>query len=304
MGATAAIPSGPSRRRAALAAGLDLIRPHRAAVRPWLVGEVLIVLLLVKVYDYVRSFAHLHEQQAFHNAQSLLSFEAVAHVDVERGLNAWYTAHHTVAVASSYWYEYTHVGVTLTALAACYLLMPAAYRAARNTLVLTNVIGMAIFLFYPVMPPRLLPGGGFVDTVVTAGFGSTHMGPVQEDQYGAMPSLHVAWAVWVAIVVFVMLRRYGWRMVVVLYPLIMSVVVIGTANHYVLDVIAGVLIALGAAVLTGLFVYGERPRAALAAAAPAPAATPVPPPRSDDTGEPSSSAPASPSPAAEPPVRR
>lgn len=62
------------------------------------------------------------------------------------------------------------------------------------------------------------------------------------NQYAAMPSLHVAWAVWVALALYVALRPYPWRIVVWTYPMITTFVVIGTGNHFVLDAVAGALI--------------------------------------------------------------
>ena len=108
--------------------------------------------------------------------------------------------------------------MTLAVLGWCYLRRPDAYRGARNALVLTNVIGLAVFYLYPVMPPRLLPGGGYVDAVAAAGFGSSHTGPVPADQYAAMPSLHLAWAVWTASVAMLLLARYRVRLLLAALP--------------------------------------------------------------------------------------
>jgi hypothetical protein len=62
------------------------------------------------------------------------------------------------------------------------------------------------------------------------------------NQYAAMPSLHVGWALWCG----VMLWRFGgrrWtRVAGVAYPLLTAIVVMGTANHYSLDAVAGVAV--------------------------------------------------------------
>ena len=103
---------------------------------------------------------------------------------------------------------------------------------------------MIFFLLYPVAPPRFLPGVGFVDSVAEAGFGPTHGGPVTADQFGAFPSLHLAWAVWTAVVAcrltFIKTLRRLW----LCYPAITAAVVVVTGNHYLLDVLAGALVAL------------------------------------------------------------
>ena len=61
--------------------------------------------------------------------------------------------------------------------------------------------------------------------------------------YAAMPSLHVGWSVWVAIALITVLRS-PWRYLAILYPCTMTFVVIGTANHYVLDAVAGAAYAI------------------------------------------------------------
>jgi hypothetical protein len=62
------------------------------------------------------------------------------------------------------------------------------------------------------------------------------------NQYAAMPSLHCGWALWCG----VMLWRHGGtrltKVVGVAYPLLTAIVVMGTANHYLLDAVAGVVV--------------------------------------------------------------
>jgi membrane-associated phospholipid phosphatase len=152
--------------------------------------------------------------------------------------------HHAISLAASYWYQFFHITVTLLVLLWCYWRRPGSYRRARNALVLTNVFGLGFFLAYPAAPPRFLPGAGFIDAVANAGFGTSHGGPVTADQYGAFPSLHLAWAVWTAVVAARLVRPTWLRRLWLTYPLITASVVVATGNHYVLDVLAGIGIAL------------------------------------------------------------
>ncbi|MGV0802828.1 phosphatase PAP2 family protein, partial [Mycolicibacterium elephantis] len=87
-------------------------------------------------------------------------------------------------------------------LAWLYLRLPADYRRARDSFILLNLIAIACFAVFPVTPPRLLPGMGYVDTVAQGGtFGSWGTPLVSSaNQYAAMPSLHLAWALWVSVV--------------------------------------------------------------------------------------------------------
>jgi hypothetical protein len=213
--------------------------------RPPLVGEVLIAALLIVGYGFVRHHATLREDAAFAHGRGVLSLEGRLGIDLESTSNQFLTNHQFMAEALCWWYQVAHLTVTFSVLAWCYYAWPAWYRIARNALVLTNVAGLIIFLAWPVAPPRLLPGAGYTDTVIsTLGGGA----PTAPDQYGAMPSLHLAWATWVTGTVWALALAMGlpvWvRVLAVIYPVITSVAVITTANHYVLDVAAGTAVAM------------------------------------------------------------
>jgi PAP2 superfamily len=221
------------------------------ARRPRLIGEVVIVLILVRGYDYVRSFAATRRGLAQHAGDWLVGVERHLHILVEPTFNHWLNDHTFVQTAAAYWYQFAHLTVTLIVVAWCYWRHPEVYRRARNALVLTNVVGLVVFVVLPVMPPRLLPGGGFFDSVADAGLGSSPGGPVAADQYAAMPSLHLAWATWTAIVGVVLVRE-RWRWLWVAYPVLTTLVVVATGNHYLLDAVAGTFVALAAASVSGL----------------------------------------------------
>ena len=238
---------------------------RRQRTRPSLIIELLVVLTLVKVYDWARSRATVHRQSAIDHAQDLLAVERALHVHWELAATRWLDGHRELSLLASWWYQFAHLTVTLGVLAWCYVRHPAVYRRARNALVGTNLAGLAVFLLVPMAPPRLLPGGGYVDAVADAGFGSTHGGPVPADQYAAMPSLHLAWATWTAVLLMVLLQGGQWRgwrhwqSLCLLYPATTAVAVVVTGNHYVLDVVAGVVVAAVACLVTGLLRAPKQP---------------------------------------------
>jgi PAP2 superfamily len=212
-------------------------------VRPNPIGELLIIFALVKVYDRVRSWGAVRASTARSNGEGVLDAERWLRLDWEHTANHWLTGHAGFDLFAVYWYQFAHIGVTLAVLVWCYVRSPQRYRPMRNALIAINAVGMTVFFLLPVAPPRLLPDEVFTDSVADAGFGSTHGGPVPADQYAAMPSLHLAWATWTAVLAFSLLRGRRWRALCFGYPLVTSVAVVGTANHYVLDVLAGVATA-------------------------------------------------------------
>ena len=212
--------------------------------RPLLFGELLVVLCLLRVYDYVRAHAEVRAGAALSHGWQLLGLEGLWRIDVERTLNHWAQRHDVVTFLANHWYQFAHIPVTLCVLAWVWVRYPESYRRSRNTLVFINVLGLAVFLVLPVAPPRLLPGAGFIDSVANAGFGHAQDGPIAADQYGAMPSLHLAWAVWCTVVVRRIVRRVWWRRSCVVYPVITTIAVVLTGNHYLLDVVVGIGVAL------------------------------------------------------------
>jgi PAP2 superfamily len=231
-----------------------------AKPRPHLLGEIAIILILVKGYDYVRSFAATRGGLATSAGEWVLRIERDLHILVEPRTNHWLYHHTLIQTVAAGWYQFAHLTVTLTMVAWLYWRHSEIYRRARNALVLTNVVGLVVFVVLPVMPPRLLPSGGFFDSVADSGLGSSPKGPVAADQYAAMPSLHLAWATWTAIVGILLVRR-TLRWLWVAYPLLTTLVVVSTANHYLLDAVAGALVAVGAASATGLIPWHRRRRA-------------------------------------------
>lgn len=234
-------------------------------MRPILLGELLVVFLLLSVYDRVKALEDLRIRASLRNGRDVLAVEHWLGLDLESPANQWLSLHETTSTLLVWWYQYSHISGTMAVLTCCYLWFPQIYRSARNSLVLINCVGMLVFVVLPVMPPRLLPHMGFVDSVAVAGFGSSHGGPVEPAQFAAMPSLHLAWATWVALVAVAMLRSKSRRGLVFLYPVVTAVAVVTTANHYVLDVVAGVLLALMTCWVCGLSRFVRRPSSELEA---------------------------------------
>ena len=124
------------------------------------------------------------------------------------------------------------------------------------------------------MPPRLLDlhglHYGFVDTLERFGsLWSFDSGTMQKisNQYAAMPSLHFAWSLWCALLLFPVLRHWWTKALAALYPVATLFAVVVTANHYWLDA-AGGAVCLGAGYALGGLVtrrWEKRPAAEAAA---------------------------------------
>jgi hypothetical protein len=226
---------GP-REPAATAATTGAGRSHILIELGWLI-------FLVFIYDWLQDFAPLRRSLAFHNARSVLSFETSIGLDPERALNHWLAHQHVLAFISSNFYSNAIFAVTFGFAAFIWWCRPDIYRRLRNDLVLANLIGFAVFWAFPVAPPRMLPG--FIDVVVKAGgLGAWHNTLIRHaDQFAAMPSMHLGYAVWCSLVAWRLARSRRTRVAAavfgIAYPLLTALIVIGTANHYLMDVLAG-----------------------------------------------------------------
>ena len=239
----------------------------RVSRRPWIV-ELSLVFPLYWGYELLRSRAPHRVALAFWNAHTLEAFERAHGMAVELTFNRFVFDNVWLSAVTSIWYQLTHEIVTLGVLLWLWFRHPSSYRPLRTALVVSTLAGLVVYWIVPLAPPRFsLPGA--VDTmlarpVLFAGWHSvTHL----ENLYAAMPSLHVAWATWSALAIVVASghprRHLAWA-----YPAITTFVVLGTANHYLLDTIAGATDVGLAWIVTWRLVRGRWTQSAPTAAQP------------------------------------
>ncbi len=211
-----------------------------ARTRWWV--ELLAIGWLLFLYDAITNMAPLRLSVALGNARGILHVEQVLQIDPELALDRWLASHHTLAAILANYYDNAHFVVTLGLLGYLWFSRADLYRPLRNSLVLVNVIGFVVFWRFPVAPPRMLDG--FTDVVAsTHAFGSWHTGVLasQANQVAAMPSLHMAWAGWCALALWRISARRWVRAVAIAYPCMTALAVLATGNHFVLDIVGGLL---------------------------------------------------------------
>ncbi|MFI6344106.1 phosphatase PAP2 family protein [Streptomyces sp. NPDC050560] len=211
--------------------------------------ELPVILMVYAAYSIARVLARGDTDGAVGHGLSILRSEKFLHLNLEHPLNRLFTRHIWLGLPADFWYASLHYIVTPAIAVWLFRAHAAHYRAARTWLLTSTFVGLIGFTLVPTCPPRLLAAShGFVDTMAQySGYGwwggdaSAPKGlGGMTNQYAAMPSLHVGWALWCG----VMLWRHGrgpWtRVVAVGYPLTTTLVVMGTANHYLFDALAGV----------------------------------------------------------------
>jgi hypothetical protein len=241
--------------------GVDVALPVPARlVRHRGLQELALIAAVYATYDISRIFVEGARHSAFDNADALMDLENATGIAVERALNSALSAHTVLAVTADYLYATTHYIVTPIVLVWLWKRHRSSYSRARTVLAVATVLGLIGFTLMPVAPPRMLPG--YIDTMARyasygwwSGDASAPRGVGQwTNEFAAMPSLHVGWALWCACQVIKHARALPTKVLGGLYPVVTSLVVVSTANHYVLDAVAGVVvIGIAAAIVAGLW---------------------------------------------------
>ena len=217
----------------------------RAVRRPKLWQEILLIAFGYWLYSLVRDAVPSHEVAATHRAVDIYSFERTLHIGFERSINAFVAHTHWLAYVCDYYYATLHFVVTIGVLVWLYFKHPLRYRSIRSVMFAMNIAALIGFWAFALAPPRMLHAEGFIDTILKFGiwgsWGSSGIDSAS-NQYAAMPSLHIGWSLWCAIVIVALAQRRWVRILGALYPCATLFVILGTANHFVLDAVGGVVV--------------------------------------------------------------
>ena len=215
------------------------------------------------VYQAARGIADRNPAQAFDNGLRVINLERHVHGLVELSFQRFVDSSSFLISAASWTYwnsEFTVVGLALLWV---YLRRHEAFIRFRNTILLANVIGLIGYVVLPTAPPRMFPDFGFDDTL--SQFASLNHGSglvnFVANPYAAMPSLHAADALIVGVVLCAVCRNWFAKIFWALWPAWVWFSVMATANHFWLDVVAGIFVALIAIAV----IYGREARRRLTA---------------------------------------
>ena len=209
----------------------------------------------VFAYQVARGFADRNPAKAFADGWRILDFEQhTTHHVFELTLQQFVVSSQLLSklVAWTYWNsEFTVVGLALLWV---YLRRHDAFARFRNAIISANLVGLVGYVLLPTAPPRMFPSLGFIDHHTN--------GVVQlaGNPYAAMPSLHAADALIVGVVLATLVRRPLWKIVWLLWPAWVWFAVMASGNHFWLDVLAGIFLA----VVTLAIVYRARMRSLIA----------------------------------------
>jgi membrane-associated phospholipid phosphatase len=213
------------------------------------------------------------------NALRIEKFEAAHGIWLEPGMQQFFRephqllgltlSWHTAVTAVNLIYTFGHVLVTLAFALWIYLYRRPLFGFVRNAFFLTNALALVGYETFPVAPPRLTMGlvyqghpFRFIDTLyqVLGSNGRVEGSQIGYNEFAAMPSLHIAWALLVAFVLLCTARSRLVGAFAAVYPVLMLVTVVVTGNHYLMDA-AGGAVAVAGAVVLALVLHAYRSRA-------------------------------------------
>jgi hypothetical protein len=240
------------------------LRPRAAAVRS--AGrEAALVAFALLAYFGVRMLVRDGGTEALANAGLLVRFEAALHFAWERPLQQALLDHVHLVRLLNWIYIWGYWPVLAACVCYLYAWRREVYRRLRTAMIVSGLIGLLVFLSFPVAPPRLA-SMGVCDTIkrYDSAYQEVARPSGLTNQYAAMPSFHFGWILLCGVCLTTTLRRPGPRALALGLPLLMGLAIVVTGNHYIIDGVVGAVLAL---LGLGLCVLRQRHREHRAACA-------------------------------------
>ncbi len=206
--------------------------------------EVALILTVYGAYWLTRGSLPDRVVVAVQNAYDIVDFERYLGFFWEKDIQSWFLDTSFLTDLANNVYTYFYYPVLITFAIWAYNRHRKQYKTARNVFLVSAGIGFLCFALYPLAPPRMLLSFGFVDTMAQYGtldyshsFFRTFANP-----YAAMPSLHFGWVMLIGISTFKLAKAIWLKVLAILVPLCMLISIIATANHFIIDAIAGAIV--------------------------------------------------------------
>jgi membrane-associated phospholipid phosphatase len=197
------------------------------------------------LYRIVRGFVDGNASVAFENARDVINAERSLNLFFEQDFQQWALNDARWIVDGANWmYVNSHFVVTVGFLIWLYLARNEAYYFVRNMFMVAMGLALVGYVLYPTAPPRFMPEWGFQDTVTEwVGLQAANNANALYNPFAAVPSMHVAFALMVAVPAILVIRNTLIRAAFAVYPFLVMVAVVVTGNHWWLDAFLGVIVA-------------------------------------------------------------
>lgn len=205
-------------------------------------------MVLFQCYKLVRkTFIHRGESVGFDNAQQIIDWQKKLHIFFELDLQRWVLERPEWLIKGLNYYYAGFMPIFYGCCAVGLLFGPVRFRFWRSVFLYSMLLALPWYALYPLAPPRFMTEYGFIDTLAIYGpnyFSSE--GLVAANRFAAMPSMHIGWSTIAAMMLWTSLGAVrGFpvgQAIGVLHVSIMTLTVMATGNHYILDAVGGWLI--------------------------------------------------------------
>jgi hypothetical protein len=212
--------------------------------------EAALVLALYSVWQYVGGINVGGLDQADAAGLWLADLESTLGWPTEAAIQQAVLGNTDLIRLADLYYSSLHIPVFVITLVWVLLFRRPYWAFSRTTV--SILTGLCLLIqFKPVAPPRLLPQLEVIDTAALNGLSVYSLVP-GANQYSAMPSVHIAWAAAVALLI-VVATRTPWRWLALLYPLVTLWVVVVTGNHFIIDGVVSILLLAVSVGITVIF---------------------------------------------------
>jgi hypothetical protein len=236
--------------------GVRMLLPARSAGLLRLARELFLMLPAALLYFLVRGLVHARADDAMHNADRVIHFEQTLGIFHEASFQRQIVSSDTLVTLFNWMYIWGHWPVITAVLTWLVIRHKDEFPTYRNALLLSGALAMLIFMFFPVAPPRLTEGFGFVDTVTLHSDSYRVLQPTSlTNPFASVPSLHFGWDLLMGIALFRLASHRAARLLGLLLPVAMLLAIVLTGNHYLIDAVLG-----GGLVLASLYLTSVAPQ--------------------------------------------
>lgn len=207
--------------------------------------QIAIALGAATVYFGGRLLIEGSPAESTRNAQRILDVEHWFQIDVERGTQDFVLRSDLLRTLGNLSYVWLHWPLLITVLVVLFRRSRLRFVQLRNSLIASGCVGLVLFWTFPAAPPRFMPG--YEGTVSDAARRHYLDYPLSwTNQYAAFPSFHIGWTL-LACLALAATFESGRKQAIAMIPAaLVALAVVTTANHYVLDTVAGAAIAFAA----------------------------------------------------------
>ncbi len=197
------------------------------------------------VYFGVRVVVEGSTESATHNAERLLTLERALSLDVESKIQRAVIDIEVLRTLGNFSYVWLHWPLLIAVLFVVLHRDPGRYHQLRGALFLSGAVGLVLFTIYPMAPPRFMPG--FIGTVSDEARRHFVSYPLSwTNRYAAFPSFHAGWTLIACLALAATMRTRAGRTLALVPAALVTMAVITTGNHYVIDTATGIVVAVGA----------------------------------------------------------